>query len=170
METGDIGMTNFRIDRPFEVKPPRLKDLVNNYFMGEVWVRDSPFGPVTDSLTIAEKFKIKHSNVLRAIQKCRGELMFNPSYHLENHLVQSFYYAGAKGKQRLEPKYDISEFGLALLLLYINSPKARQISAEILYRFFILKTYLEGLNEQQIGAIKGFYRKQIRKQESLCYR
>jgi phage regulator Rha-like protein len=163
-------MNNFRIDRPFEVKPPRLKALVNNYIMGDVWVRDSPFGPVTDSLIIAEKFKIKHSNILRAIQKCREELVLNSVYKLESHLIQSFYYAGAKGKQRLEPKYDISEFGLALLLLYINSPKARQISAEILYRFFVLKTYVEGLNDQQIVAIKGYYRKQMRSQESLSYR
>ncbi len=163
-------MDNFRVDRPFEVKPPRLKDLVNNYVMGDVWVRDSPFGPVTDSLIIAENFKIKHSNILRAIQKCREELLLNSKYQLESHLIQNFYHAGAKGKQRLEPKFDISEFGLALLLLYINSPKARQISAEILYRFFILKTYVEGLNDQQIGAIKGYYRKQIRSQESLSYR
>ena len=96
--------------------------------------------------------------------------MLNSVYKLESHLKQSFYYAGAKGKQTVEPKFDISEFDLALLLLYINSPKARQISAEILYRFFILKTYVEGLNDQKIGAIKGYYRKQIRSQESLSYR
>lgn len=163
-------MTNLKIDRPFEVKPPRLKDLVNSYVMGELWIRDSPFGPVTDSLRISEKFKIKHSNVLRAIQKCREELILNTSYHLENHLMQSFYYAVTKGNQMLELKYNISEFGLALLLLFINSPKARQISAEILYRFFILKTNIEGLNDHQIEAIKGYYRKQIRKQEALSYR
>jgi len=46
-----------------------------------------------------------------------------------------------------------------LLLLYINTPKARMISAEILYRFFILKTYLAGLKERQIGALRGYYRK-----------
>jgi phage regulator Rha-like protein len=160
-------MSNFRIDVPFEVRPPRLKDLVNNYIMGDVWLRDTPFGPVTDSLIISEKFKIKHSNVLRAIQKCREELMLNSKYEIEKHLIQSFYYGGAKGRERLEPKVDITEFGLALLLLYINSPKARQISAEILYRFFILKTYVEGLNDNQIGAIKGYYRKQMRKIEAV---
>ncbi len=37
---------NFRIDVPFETKPPRLKDLVNSHVMGDVWVRDTPFGPV----------------------------------------------------------------------------------------------------------------------------
>lgn len=83
-------------------------------------------------------------------------------YQLQNHLIESYYYAGAKGKERMERKVEISEFGLALLLLYINSPKARQISAEILYRFFILKTYVEGLKDRQIGAIKGHYRKQMR--------
>jgi phage regulator Rha-like protein len=159
-------MSNFRVDPPFETRPPRLKDLVNNYVMGDVWLRDTPFGPVTDSLTISEKFNIKHSNVLRAIQKCREELILNSKYELENHLIQSFYYGGAKGRQRLEPKFDISEFGLALLLLYINSPKARQISAEILYRFFILKNYVEGLNARQIEAIKGHYRRQMRMKET----
>jgi phage regulator Rha-like protein len=161
-------MGNFRTEPLFEVRPPRLRDLINNYFKGDLWVRDSPFlfGTVTDSLIISEKFKIKHSNVLRAIQKCREELMLNPKYEIGSHLIQSFYYAEARGRQRLEPKFDISEFGLALLLLYINSPKARQISAEILYRFFILKTYVEGLNDRQIGAIKGYYRKQMRQHEN----
>jgi len=27
---------NFKIDIPFETKPPRLKDLVNNHVMGDV--------------------------------------------------------------------------------------------------------------------------------------
>ena len=64
-------------------------------------------------------------------------------------------------RQREYRKVDISEFGLTLLLLYINTPKARMISAEILYRFFILKTYVEGLTENQIGALKGYYRQQM---------
>lgn len=151
----------FRVDVPFETRPPRLKDLVNSYIMGDVWLRDSPFGPVTDSLTIAEKFNLKHSNILRAINKCRSELSSNSSYKLENHLIESLYVGGAAGKERQERKVDVTEFGLAVLLLYINSPKARQISAEILYRFFVLKTYVTGLNERQIGAIKGYYRKHI---------
>lgn len=49
---------DFRIDEPFGKRPPRLKDLVNNHVMGDVWVRDTPFGPVTDSLKLAEKFEI----------------------------------------------------------------------------------------------------------------
>ncbi len=160
-------MSNFRIELPFETRPPRLKDLVNNYVMGDVWIRDTPFGPVTDSLIISEKFKIKHSNVLRAIQKCREDLLLNSKYKIQSHLIQSFYYAEEKGRQRIEPKVEITEFGLALLLLYINSQKARQISAEILYRFFILKTYVEGLNDRQIGAIKSYYRKQMREKEAI---
>jgi phage regulator Rha-like protein len=58
-------------------------------------------------------------------------------------------------------KHDITKFGLALLMLYIYTPKARLISAEILYRFFILKTYLSDMNENQIGAIRGHYRKKM---------
>jgi hypothetical protein len=65
---------NFRTDVPFETKPPRLKDLVNQHVMGEVWLRDTPFGPVTDSLVLAQKFELTHSNILRAITKCRKEL------------------------------------------------------------------------------------------------
>lgn len=65
---------DFRIDIPFNTKPPRLKDLVNNHVMGDVWVRDTPFGPVTNSLKIAEKFEIDHKNVLRAIKKCEIKL------------------------------------------------------------------------------------------------
>jgi hypothetical protein len=72
------------------------------------------------------------------------------------------YLEGAKGKERQNLKYDITEFDLALFLLYINTPKARLISAEILYRFFILKTYLSEMSENQIGAIRGNYRKMIK--------
>lgn len=157
--------TKFSLDIPFETRPPRLKDLVNQYLMGDVWVRDSPFGPVTDTLVLSDKFNIRHDNILRSVQKCREELLLNTKYQIQNHLIDSFYTGGAIGRQRLERKVEISEFGLALLLLYINSPKARQISAEILFRFFILKTYVEGLNDRQIGAIKGYYRKQMIKTE-----
>lgn len=152
---------NFKIDLPFQTKPPRLKELVNNHIMGDVWVRDTPFGPVTDSLKIAEKFEIEHKNVLRAIRKCLKELSIELKFELSKNIIENNYLAGPGGKERKSPKYDITEFGLALLLLYINTPKARLISAEILYRFFVLKTYLEGLNEHQINTIRGHYRKHI---------
>ena len=152
---------NFRIELPFDKKPPRLKDLVNNVIMGDVWVRDTPFGPVTDSLKIAEKFELEHKNVLRAIKKCEKELGTQLKFELRKNLIENVYLAGPKGRETKYLKYDISEFGLALLLLYINTPKARLISAEILYRFFILKTYLADMTEHQIGAIRGHYRKKM---------
>ena len=77
-------------------------------------------------------------------------------------IIENKYLGGEKGRERKLLKYDITEFGLALLLLYINTPKARLISAEILYRFFILKTYLDGMSEQQIGAVRGHYRKRMK--------
>ena len=77
-------------------------------------------------------------------------------------IIENNYLGGEKGRERKLLKYDITEFGLALLLLYINTPKARLISAEILYRFFILKTYLDGMSEQQIGAVRGHYRKRMK--------
>jgi phage regulator Rha-like protein len=153
--------TKFNISVPFETRPPRLKDLVNRYMMGDVWIRDTPFGPVTDSLVLSKKFNVRHDNILRAIKKCQSELSHNSNYKLDENIIENTYIAGAKGKEREERKMDITEFGLALLLLYINSPKARQISAEILYRFFVLKTYVAGLNDNQIGAIKGYYRKRM---------
>ena len=153
---------DFRIEVPFEIRPPRLKDLVNNHVMGDVWVRDTPFGPVTDSLKIAEKFEIDHKHILRAIKKCLDELSIEPKFGLNQNIIENSYLGGAKGRERSNLKYDITEFGLALLLLYINTPKARLISAEILYRFFILKTYLSNMSENQIGAIKGHYRKKMK--------
>ena len=153
---------NFRIDLPFETRPPRLKDLVNQYVMGDVWVRDTPFGPVTDSLKIAEKFGIEHHKIVRSIKKCESELGTDAKFGVSENLIKVSYLAGPKGKKRKEVKYDITEFGLALLLLYINSPKARLISAEILYRFFILKTYLASLTDRQNGALRGYYRKKMR--------
>jgi phage regulator Rha-like protein len=81
---------------------------------------------------------------------------------IDANFIESHYMAGPKGREQKTRKVDITEFGLVLLLLYLNSPKARQISAEILYRFFVLKTYVEGLTVSQIGAIKGYYRKQMK--------
>ncbi len=154
-------MDNFRIEKPFETRPPRLRDLVNEYVMGDVWIRDTPFGPVTDSLRIAEHFEMSHFHTLRAIDKCLNELSIQSKFGLNKNFIENSYLGGAKGKKRKTRKVDISEFGLTLLLLYINTPKARMISAEILYRFFILKTYIAGLNENQIGALKGYYRKRM---------
>ena len=155
-------MSHFRVEKPFEIRPPRLKDLVNEHVMGDVWIRDTPFGPVTDSLKIAEHFNMSHAHLLRAIDKCNYELGTESKYGLCENLIENKYLSGPEGRQRNYRKVDITEFGLTLLLLYINSPKARKISAEILYRFFILKTYIEGLNERQIGALKGYYRKQMK--------
>ena len=42
--------------------------------MGDVLVRDTLFGPVTDSLKIALHFEMSHAHVLRAIDKCKAEL------------------------------------------------------------------------------------------------
>jgi phage regulator Rha-like protein len=152
---------DFRIDEPFGKRPPRLKDLVNNHVMGDVWVRDTPFGPVTDSLKLAEKFEIDHKNILRAIKKCEKELGTQLKFELCKNIIENSYLGGPKGRETKRLKYDITEFGLALLLLYINTPKARLISAEILYRFFVLKTYLSDMSKNQIGAIRGHYRKRI---------
>lgn len=49
-------ISNFKIDIPFSSKPPRLKELVNQSLMGDVWIRDTPFGSITDSLTVGIKF------------------------------------------------------------------------------------------------------------------
>ncbi|ATH09139.1 hypothetical protein BIY24_14665 [Halobacteriovorax marinus] len=96
------------------------------------------------------------------IDKCNIELGTESKYGLCTNLIENRYLSGPEGRERNYRKVDITEFGLTLLLLYINSPKARKISAEILYRFFILKTYIEGLNENQVAALKGYYRKQMK--------
>lgn len=149
----------------FSKNAPRLKDLVNQHIMGDVWLRDTPFGPVTDSLILARKFKIEHNKLLRSINKCRKELLDETKYDLHNNLIENKHTAGPKGRERVERKVDVTEFGLVLLLLYINSPHARRISAEILYRFFVLQTYVKGLTQNQIGAIKGYYRKKLREEK-----
>lgn len=155
-------MSNFRIEKPFETRPPRLKDLVNEYVMGDVWIRDTPFGPVTDSLKIAEHFDMKHHNILRSIDKCTEELGTELKFEFCKNFIENSHLSGPQGRQREYRKVDITEFGLMLLLLYINTQKARMISAEILYRFFILKSYIAGLSENQIGALKGFYRTRMK--------
>jgi len=104
---------------------------------------------------------MEHKHALRAIKKCI-DVSIQPKFGLNRNIMENMYLGGAKGKERKNLKYDITEFGLALLLLYINTPKARLISAEILYRFFILKTYLSGMSENQIRVIRGHYRKKMK--------
>ena len=111
---------------------------------------------------MVKKFGLTHGKILRSIDKCKAELVAESKYNLRSNLIENHYIAGSKGRLRNVRKVDITEFGLVLLLLYINSPKARQISAEILYRFFVLNTYVKGLTDMQIGAIKGHYRKQFK--------
>jgi hypothetical protein len=50
--------SDFKIDIPFDAKPPRLKELVNKALMGDVWIRDTPFGPVTDSIIVAKNLDL----------------------------------------------------------------------------------------------------------------
>ena len=95
---------NFRVEIPFKTKPPRLKDLINQHVMGEVWIRDSPFGLVTDTTMLAEKFGIKHSNILCAVSRCRKEIGSESKNRLGENLMDSSYMAGAKGKQREKEK------------------------------------------------------------------
>lgn len=108
---------------------------------------------------MAKKFDLEHSKILRAINRRREELTHEPKYDIINNLIENKHLVGQKGKERKARKVEVTEFGLALLLLYINSPKARKISAEILYRFLVLQTYVKGLTPNQISAIKGYYKK-----------
>ncbi len=151
-----------KIDIPFETKPPRLKELVDEHLMGDVWIRDTPFGPVTDTLLLSKKFGISHSNILRAVERCQKDLATELKFELCNNLIDNSYLSGPRERQRTYRKVDITEFGLALLLLYINSPKARRISAEIIYRFFVLRSYVIGLKPNQLVVLKGHYRKKIK--------
>ncbi len=91
-------MDSFRISKPFETRPPRLKDLVNEHVMGDVWIRDTPFGPVTDSLKIAEHFKMEHRHILRSIKNCKTELSIEPRFGLNENFIENSYLGGAKGK------------------------------------------------------------------------
>lgn len=130
--------------------------------MGNVWIRDTPFGPVTDSLVLSKVFKLRHDRILRSISKCREELFAHPKFEVSKNFIDNSYLGGPEGKERKVKKVDITEFGLALLLIYINTPKARLISAEIIYQFFVLKSYITGLSENQLGALKGYYRRSER--------
>jgi hypothetical protein len=64
-------------------------------------------------------------NVLRAIKKCLDERGTQSKFGLCSNILENSYLGGPKGRETRRVKYDITEFGLALLLLYINTPKAR---------------------------------------------
>ena len=147
---------------PKKSKPSSLKDLISQYEVDDLWLNDKPIGAVTDSIILAKKFDLDHKNILRAVDKCISELSHEEKYKLSENFVENHYLAKAKGRERKVKKVDITEFGLLLLLLYINTEKARKISAEILYRFLVLKTDLIGLTEIQIEAINQHYRQQIK--------
>jgi phage regulator Rha-like protein len=68
---------------------------------------------------------MEHKHVLRAIKKCIEELSIEPKFGLNKNIIENIYLGGAKGKERKNLRYDKTEFGLALLLLYINTSKAR---------------------------------------------
>ena len=95
-------MNNFRIEKSFEKRPPRLKDLVSEVVMGDVWVRDTPFGPVTDSLKIAEYFNMTHFHVLRAVDKSKKELSIQSKFGLNKNIIENSYLSGPTGRQRQE--------------------------------------------------------------------
>ena len=83
--------SDFKIYIPFDTKPPRLKELVNKALMGEVWIRDTPFGPVTDSIIVASKFGLTNRNVLRAISKVHDELDDNSKLKIDDNFIESYY-------------------------------------------------------------------------------
>lgn len=68
-------------------------DLVNEHIMGDVWIRDAPFGPITDSLLLAKNFGITHSNILRSVDKCNAELAKESKYKLSINLIENHYNA-----------------------------------------------------------------------------
>ncbi len=68
--------------------------------MGDVWIRDTPFGPLTDSLKIAEQFDMTHPHLLRAIDKCKDELGTESKYGLCSNLIENKYLSGPKGRER----------------------------------------------------------------------
>jgi hypothetical protein len=74
-------------------------------------------------MTFFEKHQV-HKHVLRATKKCLDELSIQPKFGLNKNIIGNSYLGGAKGKERQNLKYDITEFGLALLLICINAPKA----------------------------------------------
>jgi len=97
-------MSKFRIEKPFETRPPRLKDLVNAHVMGDVRVRDSPFGAVTDSLKIAEHFEINHKHILRSIDKCILELGTEPNLDFVQTSLKTSTYQGQKVEKEIIEK------------------------------------------------------------------
>lgn len=77
--------------------------------MGDVWIRDTPFGPVTDSLKVSEHFDMNHAHLLRAIDKCKRELGTESKYGLCENLIENSYLAGPTGRKRKYRKVDITE-------------------------------------------------------------
>jgi phage regulator Rha-like protein len=59
--------------------------------IGDVWIRDTPFGPVTDSMIVANKFGLTHHNVLRAISKVHDELDDNSKLKIDDNFIESYY-------------------------------------------------------------------------------
>jgi phage regulator Rha-like protein len=48
--------------------------------MGDVWIRDTQFGPATDSLKIAEHFDMKHKHILRPLIIVQMNYPLSPNF------------------------------------------------------------------------------------------
>ncbi len=142
---------NLKFYAPVEYKSSSFQNMEN------FWQSRLPLDKVADSLMMAKKFSIKHDKILRAIDKCRQELSICAKFKLHEHLKESNYWGGARGKERPVRKVDITEFGLAILLLYIKSPKARRISSQIMYRIFKAQSCTDGIDREQLDYLKEFF-------------
>ena len=61
---------DFRINKPFDKNPPRLKDLVNKHIMDDVWIRDTPLHGTYPNLLTKIWCPFSDSSMLvRKIQK-----------------------------------------------------------------------------------------------------
>ena len=101
--------SDFKIDIPFDTKPLRLKELVNKALMGEVWIRYTPFEPVTDSMIVANKFGLTHHNALRAISKVHTEFGETKKFRIAENFNVSHYMTLLINRFRRTSRYVVLE-------------------------------------------------------------
>lgn len=154
----------------FDARPKKITEILANHFDKKIWKEDASVGIRIESLVLAQSLNVHHDRVLRGIDNCRQDIMFKSEYRFDENFSLGFYYDEIDCRLSLDPKFFISEFGMALLVVHINSSKARQIASEIFYRLFILRNTIDGFSDEQTNSVRRFFRKQMRKEGKVTYR
>lgn len=106
---------------------------------------------VTDSLTIAEVFEKRHTDVVRDIEvqikkiEAAGEIEWGMSNFAQTH------YQHHQNKQRYT-KFNLSEEGFAIVAMSYTTPEAMKMKVKFIEEFKRMRTFIQEQNAKPLSA------------------